>query len=59
MESKLELQQLSLSLIAKNYNPNRITPDFLVASCIIPQDWQLATKSIVTSKSILRIGSKI
>ncbi|MEO1669338.1 MAG: hypothetical protein AAFR77_00915 [Cyanobacteria bacterium J06631_2] len=52
MESLLELQQLSLSLIAKNYNPARITPDFLAASGIIPHDWQLAAKPIATQNAV-------
>lgn len=52
MESKLELQQISLSLIAKNYNPARITPDFLAASGIIPHDWQLAAKPSVTQNTV-------
>lgn len=52
MESKLELQQLSLSLIAKNYNPARITPDFLAASGIIPHDWQLASKPAVAPNAV-------
>lgn len=52
MESKLELQQLSLSLIAKNYNPARITPDFLIASGIITQDWELASKPIIAQNKV-------
>jgi hypothetical protein len=52
MESKLELQQLSLSLIANNYNPARIAPDFLIASGIIPQEWQLASKPLVTDNVV-------
>lgn len=52
MESKLELQQLSLSLIAKNYNPARISPDFLAASGIIPHDWQLAAKPVVAPNAV-------
>ena len=52
MESKLELQQLSISLIAKNYNPARITPDFLAASGIIPHEWQLAAKPSVTQNAV-------
>ncbi|NJL51874.1 MAG: hypothetical protein HC930_05925 [Hydrococcus sp. SU_1_0] len=52
MESKLELQQLSLSLIAQNYNPAQITPDFLAASGIIPHDWQLASKPVVASNMV-------
>ncbi|MEY2833500.1 MAG: hypothetical protein RLZZ574_2759 [Cyanobacteriota bacterium] len=52
MESKLELQQLSLSLIASNYNPARITPDFLIASGIIPQEWQLASKPVVADQAV-------
>ncbi|MEL6439097.1 MAG: hypothetical protein AAFQ80_07585 [Cyanobacteria bacterium J06621_8] len=52
MESKLELQQLSLTLIAKNYNPARITPDFLAASGIIPYSWQLASKPSVAPNMV-------
>ncbi|MBE9168126.1 hypothetical protein IQ238_11565 [Pleurocapsales cyanobacterium LEGE 06147] len=52
MESKLELQQLSFSLIANNYNPARITPDFLAASGIIPQDWELASKPVVAPNMV-------
>lgn len=52
MEALLELQQLSLSLIAKNYNPARITPDFLAASGIIPHDWQLAAKPVVAPNAV-------
>lgn len=52
MESKLELQQLSLSIIANNYNPARITPDFLIASGIIPQDWELATKPVAAPNAV-------
>lgn len=52
MESKLELQQLSLSLIANNYNPARITPDFLIAGGIIPEDWQLTSQPRVTDNTL-------
>ena len=52
MESTLELQQLSVSLIAKNYNPARITPEFLAASGIIPHEWQLAAKPLVTKNAV-------
>ena len=47
MESLLELQQISLGLIASNYNPARITPDFLIASGIIPQEWELTCQPVV------------
>ena len=52
MKSKLELQQLSLNLVAKHYNPARITPDFLIASGIIPQDWELASKPMVAQNKV-------
>jgi len=52
MESKLELQQISLSLIASNYNPARITPDFLIASGIIPQEWELTCQPIVAENAV-------
>lgn len=52
MKFKLELQQLSLNLVAKHYNPARITPDFLIASGIIPQDWKLASKLMVAQNKV-------
>ena len=52
MKSKLELQQLSLNLVAKHYNPARITPDFLIASGIIPQDWELASKTVIAQNKV-------
>lgn len=52
MESKLELQQISLSLIASNYNPARITPDFLIASGIIPQEWELTCQPVVADNTV-------
>ena len=52
MKSHLELQQLSLTLVANNYNPARITPDFLAASGIIPQDWKLANQPIVSPNRV-------
>lgn len=45
----LELQQLSLVVAAKNYNPAKISLDFLTASGIIPCDWQLRKKPYITS----------
>jgi hypothetical protein len=49
---KLELQQLSIVVAAKNYNPARISLDFLTVSGIIPSDWQLRKKPYITSELV-------
>lgn len=52
MKSQLELQQLSLSIIAPDFNPTQITPNFLVSSGVIPQDWELASKPIAAQNRV-------
>ncbi|MEG3440071.1 hypothetical protein V0288_23280 [Pannus brasiliensis CCIBt3594] len=42
-----EIQELSISLSAKNLNPALLTVDFLKYSGIVPQDWELNAQPVL------------
>lgn len=41
MNKTLDVQELSIVIAARNYNPTILTPDFLKYSGIVPADWEL------------------
>lgn len=46
MKPKITIQELALSLTAKNHSPTLLNSDFLKHSGIIPSDWELARPPI-------------
>lgn len=47
MQHNLDIQDLSIILIIKSFNPNLLTPDFLQGSGVVPIDWVLAQPPIL------------
>ena len=53
LEQSLEqtsLEELAIVVLAKGLNPASFTPDFLVHSGIIPADWALVSKPVITAQ---------
>ncbi len=50
MNPKPTIEELAITLSAKNLNPTLLTPEFLVYSGIIPSEWTLASQPILNSK---------
>jgi hypothetical protein len=46
MTPKVTIQELALSLTAKNHSPTLLNSDFLKYSGIVPTDWELARPPI-------------
>ncbi len=46
MKPKITIQELALSLTAKNHSPTLLNSDFLKHSGIVPADWELARPPI-------------
>lgn len=44
------VEELAISIVAKNLNPTLLTREFLVYSGIIPSDWSLASQPILNSQ---------
>jgi hypothetical protein len=51
MKSNLEVQELTIIIVAKKYNPTILTADFLKYSGIIPGDWELGQTPILTNNT--------
>jgi hypothetical protein len=47
MQPKITIQELALSLTAKNHSPTLLNSDFLKHSGIVPADWELARPPIL------------
>jgi len=45
-----DIEELSLSLIIKNFNPNLLSYEFLTMSGIIPSDWELARQPVTNPR---------
>lgn len=50
MNQTLNIQDISITLAIKNYNPTIVTTDFLKGSGVIPIDWEVARSSVVSSR---------
>jgi hypothetical protein len=46
MKQKIAIQELALSLTAKNHSPTLLNSDFLKHSGIVPTNWELARPPI-------------
>jgi len=46
MISELEIQEISIVVVAQNHNPTILNPDFLKFNEIAPKDWELAAPPI-------------
>ena len=44
------VEELAISIVAKNLNPTLLTREFLVYSGIIPSDWSLASQPILNAQ---------
>lgn len=51
MNQTLEIQELAIVITAKNYDPSLLNPGFLKYSAIIPEEWKIAKKPIVSNRS--------
>ncbi len=51
INKKLELQEIVITVTAKNLNPAVLNPDFLKYAGIIPIDWELARQPIYTNQA--------
>ncbi|TAF05387.1 MAG: hypothetical protein EAZ77_14175 [Nostocales cyanobacterium] len=49
MSKSFEIQELAISISAKNLNPTVLTPDFLKYTGVIPADWELAKQPVYTN----------
>ena len=54
MSANLQLQELAISINAKDLNPAVVNPDFLKCTGIIPSEWELA-KQPVYNNGVLQI----
>lgn len=45
------VQDLSIVLAIRNYNPTLMTPDFLSGSGVVPGDWGLARQPVISASS--------
>ena len=45
------IQDLSIVLAIRNYNPTLLTPDFLIGSGVVPGDWELARQPAVSPRA--------
>jgi hypothetical protein len=45
------IQDLSIVLAIRNYNPTLLTPDFLIGSGVVSNDWELARQPAVTPRA--------
>ena len=50
MNPKPTIEELAITLSAKNLNPTLLTPEFLVYSGIVPSEWSLASQPILNSQ---------
>lgn len=46
MIGELEIQEISIVVVAQNHNPTILNPDFLKFNEIVPKDWELAAPPI-------------
>lgn len=52
LENQIDIQELSIVIVAKGANPTLLNPDFFVFSGIVPKDWQLARNPVVSQRVI-------
>ncbi|MGB7412760.1 MAG: hypothetical protein WA902_00990 [Thermosynechococcaceae cyanobacterium] len=52
MVQKISLQELGISISAKDLNPSALNSDFLKYSDIIPDDWELARPPVYTNRLV-------
>lgn len=57
MEKKLNLQELTIVIVARNHNPTILNPDFLKYNGIVPDSWELS-EGIVSSDLMSRVAYK-
>lgn len=50
MNPKPTIEELAITLSAKNLNPTLLTPEFLAYSGIVPSEWSLASQPILNSQ---------
>lgn len=50
MNQTLEVQELAIVITAKNYSPSFLNPELLKYSGIIPEDWKLIKKPVVSNR---------
>lgn len=51
MNDSLQIQELAITIAAKNHNPAVLTADFLKHSGIVPEDWELAQQPVTSSRA--------
>ena len=51
MNQALEIQELSIVITAKNYDPALLNPGFLKYSGVVNSDWKLARQPIINSRA--------
>lgn len=52
MSQPLIVQEIGISLVAKDLNPSVLNPDFLKYSDIIPDDWEVARPPVYTNRLV-------
>lgn len=52
MSQALFVQEIGISIAAKDLNPSALNPDFLKYSDIIPSDWELARPPVYTNRMV-------
>lgn len=50
MNQALEIQELAIVITAKNYDPSLLNPGLLKYSGIVPADWELARKPVISNR---------
>lgn len=51
MNPASNIQDLSIVLAIRNYNPTLLTPDFLIGSGVVPGDWELSRQPSVNTRA--------
>ncbi|MEH1863766.1 MAG: hypothetical protein V7K69_01820 [Nostoc sp.] len=51
MSQSLNIQEIAIAIVAKQYNPTILTPDFLKYSGIVPIEWELAQQPVLTNSN--------
>lgn len=52
VQKNMELQEIAVTIAAKNLNPGMLSPDFLKVSGIIPQDWELSRQPVANARVV-------
>ncbi|MEA5594728.1 hypothetical protein [Rivularia sp. UHCC 0363] len=52
MDKKVQIQEIAITIAAKNFNPTILNPDFLRYGDLIPEDWELARSPVYTKTAV-------